>query len=182
MKKLAFTLFTLIALTACEGPQGLPGPPGPPGSSDNIIGTVFEIENVDFNAGNNFSFLGYYADFIPPSIEVYPSDVVLIYLLESVTQDGRDVWSLIPQTFFLGGGATMQYNYNHTLEDFEIYLQGNVDLTTLDPAFTQNQIFRIAILPADYATSMNLDITNYQAVMSVLKTNNPDFEVIRLEK
>lgn len=175
MKNLIFAIFSVIVLTSCEGDQGPQGPQGP-----YIVGTVFEIGGVNFNPGNDFSFLGFYSDYIPAGIEVYSSDIVLIYLLEKVV-DGNDVWSLMPQTFYLSGG-TMQYNYNHTLQDFEIYLQGNINLTALDPSFTQNQVFRIAVLPADFASSAKIDITNYDSVAAAIKAENPAFEVHRVEK
>lgn len=176
MRNLFFAIFGLIILTSCEGDQGPAGPPGP-----YLAGTVFEIGQVNFTPANDYSFLGVYQDYVPADIEIFESDVVLIYLLEKVV-DGNDVWSLLPQTFYLNGGGSMQYNYNHTVNDFEIYLQGNIDLNTLDPSFTQDQVFRIAILPADFASKMDIDITNYNSVMSAMQMENPDFEVIQLEK
>lgn len=180
MKKIFLTLFAVFSLLACEGPVG---PPGPPGQSEGgLLGTVFEIENVDFNAGNEYSFLGVFNDFVPADMIVLSSDIVLVYLLETTTQNGDDVWSLMPQTFYLSGGGIVQYNFNHTLQDFEIYLHGNGDLNALGPEFTQNQIFRVVILPADYAQTMQVDITDYQAVMTSLKIQNPTFEIQRIEK
>lgn len=182
MKKIVVALIGITLLTACEGSTGPVGPPGPQGpQGPYIVGTVFEIADVDFNPANQYSFLGYFYDYIPTSIEIFPSDVVLIYLNEGVV-DGKDLWSLMPQTFYLTTGGTFQYNYNHTFEDFEIYMQGNVDLNTLPPNYTQNQIFRIAILPADFATSGKIELEKYDSVISGLRAENPDFEVIKLEK
>lgn len=179
MKKIISALIGIVLLTACEGERGPMGPQGPQGSY--IIGTVFEIADVDFNPANEYSFLGYFYDFIPANIEIYPSDVVLIYLNEGLV-NGNDIWSLMPQTFYLTGGGTFQYNYNHTVEDFEIYMQGNVNLNTLPANYTQNQIFRIAILPADYAFSGKIDVENYDSMTSGLRLQNPDFKVIKLKK
>ena len=179
MKKIVFGLFIMSFLIACEGDRGPVGPVGPQGPY--IVGTVFEIADVDFNPGNEYSYLGYFYDYIPANIEIYPSDVVLIYLNEGLA-NGNDIWSLMPQTFYFSGGGTMQYNYNHTLEDFEIYLQGNGNLDALPANLTQNQIFRIAILPADFATGGKVNIENYDSVVSALKTENPDFEVVGLKK
>lgn len=175
MKKLIFTLVCAVVFSACEGDQGPPGPAGP-----YVVGTVFEIDNVYFNPGNDYSFLGFYYDYIPANIEIYPSDVVLIYLYEG-TDNGNDIWSLMPQTFYLDGGAIAEYNYNHTVNDFQIFLSGNVNLDTLPPEFTQNQIFRIAILPADFATDPNVDLSNMQSVIENLESGNPKFQVIDSE-
>lgn len=179
MKKLFFAVFSLFIFTACEGDRGPMGPPGPQGPY--IVGAVFEIANVNLNPANNYSFLGFYYDYIPDNIEIYPSDVVLIYLLEGVTDDGRDVWSLMPQTYYRNGG-TVQYNYNHTVSDFEIYLQGNINLNSLPPNFTQNQVFRIALLPADFAMDNTINIEDYNSVINAMRSQNPDFEVLRSEE
>lgn len=179
MKKILFAIFGTLVLTACSGDRGPVGPPGPQGPY--VVGTVFEIANVNFNPANEFSFLGNFYDYIPSNIEIFQSDVVLIYLNEGVAS-GNDIWSPLPQTFYFPSGGTVQYNFNHTDVDFEIYLQGNVDLFTLPPSFTQNQIFRIAILPAEFAMDPSIDITNYDSVISALQASDPEFEIVRLEK
>lgn len=180
MKNVFIAIFGLLVLTSCEGDRGPQGPPGPQGPY--IVGTVFEIANVNFNPGNNYSFIRNFYDYVPGDIEIYDSDVVLIYLNEGVANNGNDIWSLMPQTFFLSGGGSMQYNYNHTLTDFEIYLHGNVNLDALPLNLTQNQIFRIAILPAELAQNTEIDITDYNSVISAMQAENPDFEVHKLEK
>lgn len=175
MKKLIFIFVCATLLIACEGEQGPPGPPGPQGPY--IVGTVFEISGVDFNPANDFSFLGFYYDYIPQDIEIFPSDVVLIYLFEG-TDSGNDIWSLMPQSFYLNGGGIAEYNYNHTDVDFQIFLSGNVDLNSLPPSFTQDQIFRIAILPAEFASDPNVDLYDMESVVGNLKTGNPTFQII----
>ena len=141
---LAFT--SAILFSSCEGPQGPPGLSG-----TNILGQVFEV-NINFNTGNNFGRLVTF----PSNIEVYESDVVLIYLLTDVVPDGNgstiDVWSQLPQTFFPVQG-TLLYTFDHTFIDAQIFLDANFDLTLLGPEFTNNQIFRIAIVPSEYGTA-----------------------------
>lgn len=172
MKKIYILLsVVLIAFTSCsdDGEMGPPGPPGPPGE-DGLIGTVFDIEG-DFTAANDYTLLVEYANFT--DVEVFDSDVVLVYL--RVGTDGEAggepvyVWRLLPQMYYLNGGGTMQYNYDYTFFDTSIFLDSDVDLSTLGTEFTDNQVFRIAILPADFAQSHGLDISNYEAVMSALK-------------
>lgn len=144
-------IFLLIAITgsmifsSCEGD---PGPPGEPGI--NILGQVFEV-TVNFTAGNDFSRLVT----IPSNVEVFESDVILVYWLEDVVPDGTggtiDVWSQLPQTIYLDGGGSFQYTFNHTFIDVLLFLQGDVDLTTLGSGFTIDQVFRIAIVPSEFA-------------------------------
>jgi len=148
MKKILLTFAACLTfiLSSCEGPQGPPGPPG-----INILGQVYEV-NIDFTAGNNYSQIVTF----PNDIIVYESDVVLIYWLEEVSGT-LDVWSPLPQTIYFNDGS-FQYTFNHTFVDANIFLQGDIDLSTLGNGFTRDQVFRIAIVPSEFATdSMSMD-------------------------
>lgn len=185
MRKLYFLLsLVFITATSCTegemgppGPQGPEGPPGEPG----LIGTVFDIEG-DFTSSNEYSLLVTYSDFT--DVEVFETDVVLVYL--QVGTDGEAggepvyVWRLLPQTYYLEGGGTMQYNYDYTFFDTSIFLDANVDLGTLGSEFTQNQVFRIAILPAEFAQNSGVDLSNYQAVESALKLEQRDIPQLEI--
>lgn len=142
MKKILLLLAvtTSLFITSCEGD---PGPPGEPGI--NILGQVFEV-NVDLNANTNFQQLVS----IPSNIEVFESDVILVYWLEGV-DNGLDLWSPLPQTIYVNGGS-FQYTFNHTFADVLLFLQGDIDLNSLGPDFTNDQIFRIAVVPSEFAT------------------------------
>jgi hypothetical protein len=170
MKKL-FLLIISIALISCEGPAGPPGFDG-----INILGNVFDV-SVDFTPNNGYSSIIAF----PNNIEVFESDVVMVYLLEEQLSDPTgpiDVWSPLPQTFFLNDGTQVVYNFNHTFLDVSLFLDGNVNLDSLGIGFTNNQIFRIAILPADFAEQFGVNIENYSEVIQVLEAQNADFEVI----
>jgi hypothetical protein len=175
--KLALLLSAAL-LISCEGPTGPMGPPGQNGQDgedgldgDSFLGTVFEIQG-DFTSENDFSL--YFA--FPESTVVYESDVVLVYILwEQTTIEGGevlDVWRLLPQTVFLDEGI-LQYNYDFTYADVLIFLGGTIDFNTLLPGEAEDQIFRIAILPADYAESKSLDVSDYNSLMKSLNFN-PD--------
>lgn len=173
MKKLIVLLIS-VTLLSCEGPQGPPGPPG----FDGLIGNVFDVE-VNFTPGNGYSNLIAF----PNNIEVFESDVVMVYLLEEQVSDPSgpiDVWTPLPQSFFVDGGNQVVYNFNHTFLDVNLFLDGNVNLDTLGPGFTNNQVFRIAILPADFLENFDGNLQNYSQVMQALKVQNPDLEVINL--
>ena len=144
MKKLPllFTLCAFVLLSSCIGPDGPPGPPG-----DGELGKVFEAI-ANFNPGNSYSKLVTF----PSDILVYESDVVLVYLLEEVVNGDIDVWSQLPQTYFLDQG-TLLYTFDHTFIDVNIFLDANFNLNTLGSDYTDNQVFRIAIIPAEYANS-----------------------------
>ncbi|NCB07379.1 MAG: collagen-like protein [Bacteroidia bacterium] len=152
-------LLTAVLVTSCEGPMGPPGLDGLDG--DNMIGTVFEIEG-DFTPQNNYML--YYQ--FPSNFEVYDGDIVLVYILWELS-GGKDVWRLLPQTVVLDDGI-LQYNFDYTLDDVQIFLEGTTDFNQLLPAETNDQVFRIAVLPAAIAQNKSIDVTDLDVVMKSL--------------
>jgi hypothetical protein len=166
-------IFALAILASCEG---VPGPPGRDGfdgidgkDGESFLGAVFEIEG-DFTSENNYSL---YFEF-PQTTTVYESDIVLVYILweQAETNDGEllDVWRLLPQTVVLDEGV-LQYNYDHTFLDVQVFLEGTISFNSLLPAETDDQVLRIVVLPADYAISSTLDVTDYDQMMKSLGIN-----------
>ena len=164
---LFLALSTTVFLTSCEGPQGPPGLDG-----INILGQVFEVTtNFSFNpeTGLQESLIQ-----IPNDIEVYESDVILVYRLEKVVNDGNgstaDAWAPLPQNFFFTNGDIIQYIFNHTFFDVELLIDGNFNLATLGTDFTSDQVFRIAIVPAEFASA------NYsmEELLEVMQINTND--------
>ncbi len=140
-----------LLFSSCKGDTGPPGADGV-----NILGQVFEV-TVDFTPGNDYSNL----ITIPSNIEVYESDAILVYLLEDVVSDGAggslDVWSQLPQTFFVDQG-TLTYNFDHTFLDVRLFLDANFNLDLLGSVFTNDQTFRIVVVPAEFANArMTMD-------------------------
>ena len=152
-------LLTAVLVTSCEGPMGPPGLDGLDG--DNMIGTVFEIEG-DFTPQNNYKL--YYQ--FPSNFEIYDGDIVLVYILWEIS-GGTDVWRLLPQTVVLDDGI-LQYNFDYTLADVQIFLEGTTDFNQLLPAETNDQVFRIAVLPAALAQNKSIDVTDVDVVMKSL--------------
>ncbi len=182
MKTLAQLLIFLatISLVSCEGPMGPVGPPGADG--DAIIGTVFEIED-DFTPANKYRLVFYY----PNSFKMYDTDIVLVYMLWEVTDDGKDVWRLMPQTVVLkeiyddwAETDVLQYNFDYTFTDVQIFLEGTVDFNTLLPAETNDQVFRVVVLPADFAAKAN--INNFDALMKTPELSIQSIEKIDLQQ
>ena len=143
MKKIfsLLSLATLLLLSSCYI------------ENDNIqvasLSQVFET-TVDFTNANDYSQLVN----IPLDIEVYESDVVLVYWLEDVISDGTggtfDVWTPLPQTIYTTQGS-FQYSFNNTFIDVFLFLQGDIKLDSLSSNLTNNQTFRIAIVGAEFA-------------------------------
>ncbi len=162
MKKLFALLFvSSLLFVSCVSEPGPPGPPGPSGEDGiNILGQVFEAE-VDFLAVNGFEELIPF----PSNIEVFDTDVVVAYILTDVV-DGLDVWEPLPQTLFFGSEILL-YGFNYTVGDILFFLDGTVNFNNLSDDFTQNIIFRVAILPADMAEDVN--ISSMESVMKAMQ-------------
>ena len=168
MKKISLLvlLFTGL-LTSCVGDIGPQGPPGFDGfdgadGADGLIGSIFEVEATFTPDGYE-----YFAD-IPTSIEVFDTDVVMAYVLTEVS-DGLDVWEPLPQTIFFGNDILL-YGYDYTLADVRFFLDGTIDLNSLEALYTDNILFRVAVIPADFAASINTD--NINEVMSAMNVKS----------
>lgn len=159
MKKilLLFSVVGMFVLQGCEGPQG------PPGYS--VEAEVFEVTR-SFGTNNNYSSL---IALNPPILD---SDVVLVYLLWDV--DGNTpIWRLMPQTVQLDEGD-LQYNFDFTRFDVNLFLSSaDFPLTILGPQWTQNQTFRIVLIPG-YFGSARVDFNDYNAVMNMLNLKETD--------
>ncbi|WP_138431791.1 collagen-like protein [Fodinibius saliphilus] len=162
MRKITVTVLLLFVIS-CGGEEGPVGPEGPPGPS----GKIYEIE-TSFTESNNYTVFSTF----PDDITVLESDIVMVYLLWEVDQEtGNDVWQPLPVSVFFDNGE-MQYAFDHTFTDAKLFLTGDVDLSTVGDEFTRNQIFRIAILPADYIQSNKVDMSNMEEVVNAIGSSN----------
>lgn len=128
------TVFTLL-LTSCTGEDGRDGLDGA------IIASSSFEKIITFSPTNN------YEDIEPYGFQVLPSDITLVYILWE-TDNGQDVWRLMPQTVQFDDG-NLVYNYDFTQTDVRIFLEGSTDFSLLDTSFTQDQVFRVVVVPAD---------------------------------
>ncbi len=163
MKKiiLLFALVGIFSLVGCSGPEGPPGRPGEPGQN-GLIGFVYENESPNF-----FNFIdsnGFKVRYVFPE-KLVDSDVVLVYRLGGV-DNGKAVWEFLPETYYFQNGIRdFSYNFNFTNSYVDIYLSGE-NLTTVPDENRLNQIFRIVVVPADFASS--IDKKNIDSVISTL--------------
>lgn len=167
-----FMMLGLVAIFSCEGPPGPPGLDGLDGIT--ILGEVFEVENVNFNSANGFR--SDYYEFNPP---IEPSDKLLAFILWDV-DNGTDVWRALPQVNFQFSAGIFSYNYDFTRFDFSFFMEGNFNLSSLPAEFTTNQVFRVVVLPADFASvNARVNFDDYDSVMALL--GKTDADIIRLQ-
>lgn len=170
MKKILtiFALIGLAAFQACEGPEGPIGPEGPQGEPGIVIvGNTYEVE-IDFSEANDYMKINTFPE------KLVDGDAVLVYRLSAV-DNGRDVWRLLPQTYFFNEGVLM-YNFDYTIDDYSIFLDGAIDLTILPDQWSTDQIFRIIVVPSDLPA--RIDYSNYDAVTKMLGITDEDFQRI----
>ncbi|WP_452226131.1 hypothetical protein [Lacinutrix cladophorae] len=156
MKRILSTLFVFaLLLTSCQGEDGIDGQDG-----GIFVASAFEIE-IDFNAGNAYE---YFEDY---GFQVYPSDVTLVYILWE-TADGQDVWRLMPQQVVFdedtANESVLTYNYDFTQTDVRFFLDGTVDFSAIGTEWTQNQTFRVVVVPAD-----NIDAVDTSSIEDVME-------------
>ncbi|MAM19367.1 MAG: hypothetical protein CME35_10385 [Gramella sp.] len=179
MKKLLF-LFTIIGLTltSCsnEGPVGPQGPPGMDGEDglNGYLGTTFDV-NVDLNNSTGYEAL---INFNDAGVEVYESDAVLVYHKvgeDGTTDDGQpvEIFEQLPQTYYVDGGE-FQYNFDYTFYDVRLFIISNIDAATISADYTDNQDFRIIVVPADYLENSGVDVSDYNAVQSLIDMEDHD--------
>ncbi len=167
--------FTAILFTACEGEPGLDGLDG----KDGELGSIFEIEG-DFTNQNDYRL---FYEF-PASFEIYDGDVVLVYILwEQETLDNGqvlDIWRALPQSVIFNEGI-LQYNYDYTLVDVQIFLDGTINFNVLSTGDIHNQIFRIAVLPAAFANTKSLDLDDLNSMMNSAKIDKDSITRIKIK-
>ena len=163
MKKLTLAFLVLFfgLLNSCTSNEVVQAPP-----AQNSESLVFEISNTNFQTSNNFSRL-----FIFPRA-ILASDHVVVYRLSGTTAQNQDVWSILPQQFFLANGAfDFGYNFDFTKFDVEVFLQGN-NLGTLNTNFRLNQVFRIVVIPGQFGNKVN--VANIKDVMKTINIDESD--------
>lgn len=108
---------------------------------------------------------------IPLNIQLVESDMVLVYHLVGVDNEGFDIWRLMPDTVYTNDGQEFQYNFEHNFDFVTVFIEGpsTFDFNSLVPGDTLDQTFRIVVLPVDFFNSGIVDITNMNDVMQYVQ-------------
>lgn len=173
MKKLLFIASVLvIGFSSCRGPagfDGLDGAPGPAGQDGGLVyASAIELL-IDFTPDNDFTHLEAYG------FDVYPADVPLIYMNWENDSDGTPIWRPLNQTAYLDQGI-LTYEYDFTQGDFSIFLGGNIaDLSSLDGAYLNDQLFRVVVVPAEFLETGRLRSKSYEDITAAFGIEEEDF-------
>lgn len=127
---------------------------------------VYDINNVNFGYDNN---TGYFIkrSFSKP---LYNTDMVLIYQNTAV-DNGNKVWTLIPRTIYLNDGNEVDYTFDFTASDVQIYAGATFNLANTE--YVTNKSFRVLVIPAALARSQStVDFSDYNAVVKFYNLND----------
>lgn len=133
---------------------------------------VFDVVDVDFapEAGTSR-----YTAVVELDPIIYSTDVILVY--REIEDNGFVVWQPLPRTLYFGADE-LDYDFNFRQQDVMLIMDANFDLAEV-PEYTQNQVFRIVIVPGWMAQS--LDTNDYNAVMSAMEQQNGPIEIKTLK-
>jgi len=158
MKKifLLLSIVSVFGLTGCNNDDDRV-------DSDTIGRTIDKTVSLVYNA-NTLK----YNNLLILDSPMFDSDVVLVYR-KTTDDEGFTVFQQIPRTLYLANGQELDYDFNFTANDILLTADANFDLSTA-PQFTQNQTYRIVLVPSDFAA--NLSNNDYDTVMSAIKEAN----------
>ncbi|UZO79813.1 collagen-like protein [Aquimarina sp. ERC-38] len=188
LMQLLFISLLVIGNWSCEGPEGLPGrdgfdgrdgqngrdgQDGQDGRDGDTLTQIYEIESVNFDEANNFGINFAFPQAVPET------DIVFVYRLEDVI-DGKAVWEPLPTaTIYFDDNndgiddGFLQYRYNFTFDDVDILIESD-DPIALGEEFTNDQVFRIAVVPAVFGSTKNTKTTSLEELMKLYSIAEKD--------
>lgn len=153
MKKILLLLvaFSSVMLTSCNNDDDV---------DRDTVATVAQ-RTISFNSGNDFSQL--------ITTNTYPDDMVLVYRQGYDAIANTNVWELTPRNYNFDNGDVIGYDFNFTQADVLIYMVANFNLAEASNSYTQNQVFRIVIIPGftngNGKVAPKADFKDYKAVI-----------------
>jgi len=138
----------------------------------DLLAEVFEVRT-------SFTLANYYSRLVTLNPPIYNSDMVLVYRLFDVV-NGQNLWRQLPQAVYLPQGE-LNYNFDFTRNDIEIFLESDFDLATLGAFWSQNQVFRVVIIPGYFSNKNNnaIDFNDYNAVVKAFKIKDNQIKSIQ---
>jgi hypothetical protein len=169
MKKiiLVLTVIGMVTLSSCSNND----------PDNDTISEVWEFTNVNFQP-NTFSVVLNF----PKTI--FTSDMVLVYRLTGSTNQGNDIWKLMPESYFFDDG-TLDYRFvnDFTTVDAEVRLEG-FDLIGLPANVRLNQIFRVVAIPGFFGNKsvQQVDFSDYNATIKAFNIDQSKIKSFKVGK
>ncbi|MGC4129061.1 MAG: hypothetical protein QM564_05745 [Bergeyella sp.] len=145
--------------------------------TDTIAQVIDIRENFVNDSGANQDYLyGILKTFTQP---LYNTDVVLIYRQD--TSSGTAVWKILPKTYYFSGGGALDYHFDFTVNDVQIYADANFNMTAESTAFKNqylnNQVFRVVLVPAS-GKNTNVKYEDYESVIKHYNIDDSNVPVL----
>ncbi|MGB3465270.1 MAG: hypothetical protein WBA74_08370 [Cyclobacteriaceae bacterium] len=169
MKRLFTSILILLPLLIAGCYVESEGPPGPQGfdgrngrdGQDGLDGKdgeeayVFEYE-FSFNMTDYRELL-----IFPDDFQALDTDMVLVYFLWEIDDNGNDIWRLLPQNLFTSNGL-LQYNFDFTKFDASVFIESEFNPNLLGDSYLNDWIARVVVIPANFTG--RVDYSNYEEV------------------
>jgi len=147
--------------------------------NDTYSGVVEITRSFQFNSAGAFG----EQHVIREEISKYgmmDSDKVLVYRLKGVS-NGLDVWEQIPKTIYLSDGNEVDYDFDFTKNDVQIYVNATFNIVG-STQFYNNQTFRIVLVPAGFLNKTAAPAVDYSDYNAVIKYYNiDDSKVVKIK-
>lgn len=131
---------------------------------NDTMSEVYDLKNVSFDYDQGYYIL---RSFTTP---LYNSDIVLVYR-QTAANNGQPVWKLLPNTTYFTDGNELDYTFDFSVNDVQIYADATFDLA--NTPYIRNQNFRVVVVPAIFGRSQNtVDFNDYNAVINYYNIND----------
>lgn len=127
---------------------------------------VYDLKNVNFEQID-----GVYTISRTLNTPMYDTDMMLIYMQNGNTNNGAPIWQPLPINFYLPDGHEVDYNYDFSRYDFQIYAGATFPLG--GTTYISNKTFRIVFVPASWGKNADNQV-NYNDYESVIRYFNID--------
>lgn len=169
-------IFLLLAIVGMTAFQSCNSDDTADQRDTDTIAEVFEInQNTNFNNGNQYT-ISYTLN-----PRIYTSDVVLLYRLDGQDSNNNDIWVPLPKTYYSQNGIDeIDYSFDFSVSEIFIYL-GFTNGDTLTPQFTNNQVFRVVIIPGYFSGARlanPVDLSDYNAVIEAYNLDDSNIKTI----
>ncbi|NAW51809.1 hypothetical protein GNY06_10650 [Elizabethkingia argentiflava] len=135
----------------------------------------------------SFSKSNAYKIYEPFKYNIRKGDNVIVYRLEN-TLNGRDVWQLLPRTFYVyrpegDRYVEIDFDFSFDVKGVNFYVGGTFNKDNPQSyvvTYLKNQVFRAVIVPGNIGARPGvIDYKDYSAVMKFYHLKESDFKTLK---